>query len=312
MSNSHHTALTPAALRTRALKLIRQCRGTLLIAAVLLCLFSWAADAAELYGEHAVRQATERIFALYEERNPKPENPDELLQWEQQQIVYAYFHADVSADAARTPWRLLGLGLEFSGFIFGAVVLLGLNRHLLSILRTGEPVPRYLLSGLPHAGRAIWLHLRIAACILGWSLLIVLLPYQALSRLGVVGELIAAFVSIIVTLWAGYHYALATLHLADDPQQIRSTTNYIDAGVADMSVFTLRSMLKTMWPVYGLHALELCMALAAAYVPALAIPVRILGIPVSLISTGMHIAVLACLYETIHQDISAPPAQPEA
>ena len=75
-----------------------------------------------------------------------------------------------------------------------------------------------------------------------------------------------------------------------------------------MSVFTLRSMLKTMWPVYGLHALELCMALAAAYVPALTIPVRILGIPVSLISTGMHIAVLACLYETIHQDIPAPPA----
>ena len=138
MYESARPHMKPRDIRRRAYTLMKQCWLTLLIASVLLCLFTWVGNAVEAHGE---RLATEAYKTAYYAHLAEHHAGDDFdTSW------VAVYRAEDAYDDAFTPWEWLGYGIDLIGLLFQCVIAIRLCRGLLSALRGGECTPHCLLA----------------------------------------------------------------------------------------------------------------------------------------------------------------------
>lgn len=294
MSEATRTPLTPRDIRRRAYSLMRQCWKPLLIAALLTTLLGSFGDLAAHYGETAAKRIEAAVFAEFEAANPRPADPAALEQWEIERIAHAYFSsADIAGKRAQQLWELIGYGLELLGGLLSAVILVGVYKGLLAQLR-GSTEPFRLLAGLQHWKTAVWLQLRVMACIFGWSLL-ALLPSLILP-----GWLGLIFL-LPVALWAQMHYALVLPHMADNPDNLLSTTQYLDRGTADMQFFTVQGLMRVAWPLLLTVLADTVLVVASVWLPALAAPAALFTLAAEILLSLAGWPILACIFEELRR-----------
>lgn len=284
--------LTPAQLRQKAFALLRQCWKPLLIAALLTTLLGSIGNLAALYGETAADRIEAAVFAEFEAANPRPADPAALEQWELERIAHAYFScADIEGERAQQLWKLLGYVLDLMGGLLNAVILVGVYQGLLAQLR-GSRGPIHLLAGLPRWKTAVWLQLRIMACIFGWFLLVLLPTLMLPGWLGVI------FLFPVV-LWARMHYALVLPHMADDPDNRVSTTQYLDLGTADMRFFTIQGLMRVAWPLFLTVLADISLSVASVWLPALEAPAALFSFAAEVLLSMLGWPILACIFEEL-------------
>lgn len=317
--------MKPADIRRRAYGLMRQCWLTLLIAAVLMCLFSWAKDAVEAHGKELALQAyNAHMEAFYAETEAPTKEAVSALnnhlaafmageddgEWTDE-IEYASRYEDkewvAKYDANElyedifTPWKLAGYAIDVIDLIFSCIVAVRLCRGLLAALRGGECTPHCLLSGWERIPTAAWLSIKMILRIFGWILIPLILSLLLYNWFGSIGELIGLVLMWLVAIWAELHYALAEVHLADDQDGICTATDCLRYSVDDMDQFTVRAMLRTVWPIYVSLVVSILFIGIAAFVPALSIPADIIINLLLLLSLSLKYACYVCVYDEMRQ-----------
>lgn len=327
--------MKPAAIRRRAYALMRQCRLTLLIAGVLMCLFSWVGSAVEAHGEKLALQAYNAHMEAFYTENEAPtqeainalnshmaaymagkdagEWTDEIeyaSRYEDKEWVAKYDAEDLY-DAALRPWTLARNAIDLIDLIFSCIVAVRLCRGLLTSLRGGECTPHCLLSGWERISTAAWLSIKMSLRVLGWTLIPLVLSLLLYIWFGSIGELIGLILTLLVAYWAELHYSLAEVHLADDQDGGRIATDCLRFAVDDMDLFTIRAMLRTIWPIYVLIVVSVLFAAIAAFVPALSIPADMISASLLLVSLVLKYTCYVCVYDEMRQrDIAARDAIP--
>lgn len=302
MSEPARTPLKSAEIRRRALALMKQCWLTLLIAAVLACIPGWIADYAADYSEIAAVRAEQAVFAEFEVEYPRPDDPAALEQWELDRIVHAYFSsADITAARLRRQWKLIGYTIELVGSLFSAILLVGLYHGLLTQLSGGTPcTPRSLLAGWKNWKSAVWLQLRVNACIFGWGLLF-FFPAIILMNTGALGELVGLALLIVVCLWAGLRYALVLPHMAEALDSPLSTSECLEQGVQAMRYLTVWGLIRVMWPFFLIGLLAAALTTATGWFSWLTLPAAIFTVAADI---SVNVARCACytfLCDEIHR-----------
>ena len=325
MSEITRIPLKPVDIRRRALALIRQCWLTLLIAAVLMSLFTWIGSAVEGHGEKLALEVYNAHMATFYAENEPPTTEasaaldasrsaflsgQEAPEWTNE-IEYASLYetrewlaqhdAKDLYDAAFRPWEWLGHGIDLLDLLFSCIIAVGLCQGLLSALRGGDCMPHCLLSGWSRTSTACGLTVQMTLRILGWGLIPVILGLFLVNLFGRIGELISIVLILLVAIWAELHYALAEVHLADDQDGTRSAADCLRYSVDDMDLFTVRSLLRTIWPVYTVLAVNSLLAAAVVFVPVLDIPAVLFSIISSLFIVALRYACYVCVYDELRQ-----------
>lgn len=327
--------MKPAAIRRRAYGLMRQCWLTLLIAAVLMCLFSWIGSAVEAHGEKLALQAYNAHMETFYAENEAPTEEavnalnnhiaafmagEDAGEWTEE-IEYAsryedkewfakYDAEDLYDDTLR-PWTLAGNAIDLIDLIFSCIIAVRLCRGLLTALRGGECTPHCLLSGRERIPTAAWLSIKMSLRVFGWTLIPLVLSLLLYNWFGSIGELIGLILTLLVSYWAEMHYSLAEVHLADDQDSVRTATDCLRFAVDDMDQFTIRAMLRTVWPIYVLTVVSVLFAAIAAFVPAFSIPADMISALLLLASLTLKYACYVCVYDEMRQrDIAARDAIP--
>ena len=299
MYESARTPVKPRDVRRRAYALMRRCWLTLLIAAVLMSLFSWAGSAVEAQGKRLAQEAAAAARDAYLAEHPLTDDYADSIMW------MADFRAEEAYDDAFRPWNWAAEGLDLIGGMFSCVIAVGLYHGLLSALRGGECTPHSLLLGRPRAGTACWLCLQQSLRIFGWMLLP--LPFTALISLifSTYADFIARLLMLLIGLWATLHYALAEVHLADDPYESCTAREALRQAVNDADAFGVWQMFKVLWPTVVLFAVDVGVQVVAEYVPALAIPAQIFDLICDLFMLSLQYSCFVCIYDEMRQRIRA-------
>lgn len=301
MSEATRTSMTPAELRRRAYALIKQCWKTLLIAAVLMHLFSWVEDVVDAYGERLAMQAYETCKETYIAENPPPEGKEDSTEWAFYNEWMASHIAEQAYDDAYTPWKLAIHGIDLIDLLFSCIIAVRLSRGLLNALRGGECTPHILLSGWARTSTTCWLAIQISLRIFGWSLLPMIVPILLLGALGDWVTLVSMALVLLVAGWASLHYALSRFHLADDTSGLRTASVCLLFAVNDADAFGLRNMCKVLLPAIGLLLLSMAMSIIGIFVPAVSVPAAILVALADLLCLIVKYACYACIYDEMRQ-----------
>ena len=299
MYESARTPLTPRDIRRRAYSLMRRCWGTLLIAAVLMCLLGWVSSAVEAHGQRLAREAASAATAAYLAEHPVTDDRADSISY------MAYRRAEDAYDDALRPWELLAEGIGFLDTLFSGVIAVGLCRGLLSALRGGECTPHCLFSGYTRTATACWLGIQRGLRIFGWMLLP--LPFSVLLSLifNSYVDLVASLLSMLICLWATLHYALAEVHLADDPYDSLTATEAIRLAVDDAGAFGIWQMCKVLWPVVLPFGVIMAVPLLELIVPVPgAVENIVLGL-YSMVTSVFPLACYICIYDETRQRIQA-------
>lgn len=339
MSENTRTPLKPAGIRRRALALMKQCWKTLLIAAVLMSLFTWVEDAVKAYGDKLATEAYNAHMEAFHAENPAPSDesiqkynaymdafgavmngtasPDELPESDADTISYflsmrvAQYDADDAYEKVFAPWKLIGYAIDLLDLLFSCIIAVRLCRGLLSALRGGECTPHCLLSGWERTSTACWLAVQTTLRVLGWSLL-PLIIYATLSYFfGGLASTISSLLMTLVALWASLHYALAEVHLADSPDRSFTASDCLRYAVDDADAFGIWQMCRVLWPLAVIFAANIALGVAAVYAPLLTIPAEIISIAATLFTVAMRKACYVCIYDEMRQRaIAAQEAMP--
>lgn len=307
MYESARPPMKPRDIRRRAYALMRRCWLTLLIAAVLMSLFSWASNAVEAHGKRLAQEVAAAASDAYLADHPLTDDYADSIMW------MADLRAEEAYDDAYSPWEALAEGLDLIGGMFSCVIAVGLYHGLLSALRGGECTPHSLLLGRPRAGTACWLALQRGLRIFGWMLLP--LPFSLLISIifSTYADFVARLLMLLIGLWATLHYALAEIHLADDPYESCTAREALRQAVDDADAFGVWQMCKVLWPTVVLFAVDVGVQVVAEYVPALAIPAQIFSPTCGLFRLSLQYTCFACIYDEIRQRIrAAEEAVPES
>lgn len=299
MYESTRTPMKPRDIRRRAYALMRQCWLTLLIAAVLMSSVGWASNAVEAYGERLAQEAAAAASDAYLAEHPLTDDYADSIMW------MADFRAEEAYDDAFRPWDLLTEGIDLIGALFSCVIALGLYHGLLTHLRGGECTPHSLLLGRPRAGTACWLALQRALRIFGWMLLP--LPFGVLISIffSTYADYVARLLMLLIGLWATLHYALAEIHLADDPYESCTAREALRQAVDDADAFGIWQMCKVLWPQAVLFAVDIGVLVVAEYAPSLNVPAQIFDLICDLFMLSLQYSCFVCIYDEMRQRIRA-------
>ena len=297
MYESARTPMKPRDIRRRASTLMKQCWLTLLIASVLLCLFTWVGNAVEAHGE---RLATEAYKTAYYAHLAEHHAGDDFdTSW------VAVYQAEDAYDDAFTPWEWLGYGIDLIGLLFQCVIAIRLCRGLLSALRGGECTPHCLLSGFTRTATACWLGLQRGLRILGWMLLPLLFSVLISHIFSYFADNVKRLLMLLISLWATLHYALAEVHLADAPYDSRTATEALRLAVDDADAFGLWQMCKVLWPVAIPFGITLALALLNRFIPVPGTVENVVLGPYSMATSVFPLVCYVCIYDEIRQRIQA-------
>ena len=299
MYESARTPMKHRDIRRRAYALMRQCWLTLLIAAVLMSLFGWVSSAVEAHGERLAQEAAAAASDAYLAEHPLTDDYADSITW------MANLRAEEAYEEAFRPWDLLTEGIDLIDGLFSCVIAVGLYHGLLTHLRGGECTPHSLLLGWPRAGTACWLVLQRGLRIFGWMLL--LLPFGVLISLifSSYADLIARLLMLLIGLWATLHYALAEVHLADDPYDILTARETLRQAVDDAGAFGIWQMCRVLWPMIIPYGINVAVQLLAQFTPMPGLAAGIISAPCSMFMSVFPIACYVCIYDEIRQRIRA-------
>lgn len=325
MYESARTPLTPRDIRRRAYSLMRQCWLTLLIASVLMSMLLWAKTAVEAHGEKLAlnvyntcmetfyaeneppsAEATAALDAMLDGRD-SPEWTDDMEYaslYDTREWI-AQSHAARQYEDAFRPWELLANGIDFLDTLFSGIIAVGLCHGLLNALRSGESTPHCLMQGWSRASTACWMAVQTLLRVLGWMLLPMLVSLSLSYVFGDWFEIPGTLLIVAVGLWASLHYALAEVHLADDADRIRTARECLRMAVDDADAFGVWQMCKVLWPVALPFVLHVTVTTAAAFIPALDIPARVLQVLCNLLILALEYACFVCIYDEMRQRIRA-------
>lgn len=325
MYESARAPLKPRDIRRRAYSLMRQCWLTMLIAAVLMSLFDWAGAAVEAHGDRLGMNAYHaRMETFYAENEPPTDAAaaalDAMLagqgspEWTDD-VEYAslydtrkwlaQYDASEQYNAAFRPWDWLAGGIDLIGTMFSCIIAIGLCHGLLNALRSGESTPHCLVLGWPRLGTACWLSIQTTLRLLAWGLLPLLVSLSLAYVFGDWGEFLGRCLILAVSVWVNLYYALAVVHLADDPDGCRTARECLRLAVDDSDAFGIWQMCKVLWPMALPFAFHVTVSTAAAFVPVLVIPVLVLQVLCSLLILAVKYACFVCIYDEIRQRIRA-------
>ena len=297
MYESARTPMKPRDIRRRASTLMKQCWLTLLIASVLLCLFTWVGNAVEAHGE---RLATEAYKTAYYAHLAEHHAGDDFdTSW------VAVYQAEDAYDDAFTPWEWLGYGIDLIGLLFQCVIAIRLCRGLLSALRGGECTPHCLLSGFTRTATACWLGLQRGLRILGWMLLPLLFSVLISHIFSYFADNVKRLLMLLISLWATLHYALAEVHLVDDPYDSLTAKEALRQAVDDAGAFGVWQMCKVLWPVVIPFGISIAASLLSEFTPMPERAAEIISVPCRLVMSVFPIACCVCIYDEIRQRIRA-------
>ena len=305
MSEAPRTSMSTAELRRRAYALIKQCWKTLLIAAVLMHLFSWVESAVKAYGDHAGRQAYDAHMAAFIAENPPPEDEEARIEWAYFDAWLAQREAEDLYNGLYRPYEVAANAISFANMLLSTIIAVRLCRGLLTALRGGECTPHILLSGWARTSTTCWLAIQITLRICGWSLLPMIVPILLLGALGDWATLVSMALVLLVAGWASLHYALSRFHLADDTSGLRTASMCLRFAVDDADAFGLWNMCKVLLPAIGLLLLSIAMTIIGILVPAVSVPAAILVALADLLCLSMKYACYACIYDEMRQRIRA-------
>lgn len=328
MSETTRTPLKPVEIRRRALALMKQCWLTLLIAAVLMSLFTWIGSTVESHGEKlALEVYNAHMATFYADNEPPTEEASAALdamlagqgrpEWTNE-IEYASLYdtrewlaqhdaSDLYDDAYR-PWEWLGHGIDLLDLLFSCIIAVGLCQGLLSALRTGECTLHCLLSGWSHASTACWMAIQTSLRVIGWSLLPLIISATISALFGGWATIVSSLLMMLVAIWASLHYALAEVHLADCPDRSFTASDCLRYAVDDADAFGIWQMCRVLWPLAVIFAADVAMMIAAIFVPALTIPAAVFSIISSLFIIALKYTCYVCVYDEMRQQTIAAEA----
>lgn len=299
MYESARTPMNPRDIRRRAYSLMRRCWGTLLIAAVLMSLFTWASSAVGAYGEGLALEAAAAASDAYLAEHPLTDDYADSITW------MANLRAEEAYEEAFRPWDLLTEGIDLMDTLFSCVIAVGLCRGLLSALRGGECTPHCLFSGYTRTATACWLGIQRGLRIFGWMLLP--LPFGVLISIffSTYADYVERLLMLLIGLWATLHYALAEVHLADDPYESCTAREALRQAVDDADAFGIWQMCKVLWPMALIFTASTGMLVAAEYIPVLTLPAHLLDPVCDLLMTALQYTCFVCMYDEMRQRIQA-------
>lgn len=325
MSETARTLLKPIEIRRRAYALMKQCWLTLLIAAVLMSLFTWIGSAVESHGEKLALEVynahmatfyaenepptTEAVAALDASRSAflsgqeAPEWTDDIEYaslYETREWLAQYDAKDLY-DAAFRPWEWLGHGIDLLDLLFSCIIAVGLCRGLLNVLRGEECTPHCLLSGWSRTSTACWMTIQTTLRILGWSLLPLIIFATISALFGGWASIVSSLLMMLVAIWASLHYALAEVHLADCPDRSFTASDCLRYAVDDADAFGIWQMCRVLWPLAIIFAADVAMMIAAIFVPALSIPFEIFTAANDLLFIFLRYTCYVCIYDEMRQ-----------
>lgn len=291
--------LKPADFRRQAFSLIRQCWKLLLFAIILMSVFDWAGQILEHHGSSVAQEVYDAHMEAFYAAHPRPSDEDEAIVWAYFDEWLAMHDAKELYDKAFLPWKIGNAAIDLLNSIFSAIILVGLYTGLLLQRRTGEYSLHSLRIGFSWWKTAAWLSIRVNVSILGWGLLALIPCVMLANALSYVGEILAMIIILLVVLWAQCHYALAYVHMAEDPESHLTTTAYINSAVTDMNFFTVRGLLRTAWPAYALMAIQVILDISAALLPVLTLPVTLFILVGNLLTPMLLHSCYVCIYEEL-------------
>lgn len=304
MYESARTHMKPRDIRRRACSLMRKCWKTLLIAAVLMCLFGWISTAVEAHGKRLAQQAYDACKEAYLADHPMPEGEEDRAAWAYFYEWLAIHQAEDEYDAVYAPWKWAARGIDLIDLIFSCVIAVRLCRGLLTALHGGECTPHCLRSGWARTSTVCWLAIQRELRIGLWALLPLLVSASiayVVSSWGNVIGVIGALLTAAVVLWATLYYALAEVHLADDRDGARTASDCLRRAVDDADAFGLWNMCKVLLPAIGLLLLSMAMSIIGIFVPAVSVPAAILVALADLLCLIVKYACYACIYDEMRQ-----------
>lgn len=285
--------MKPRDIRRRAYSLMRQCWLTLLIGAVLISLFSWVGLSVEAHGKRLATEAYNAAKAAYLAEHHAGDEFD--TSW------VAVYRAEEAYDEAFAPWEWLGYGIDLVSLLFQCVIAVRLSRGLLTALRGGECTPHCLLSSFMRTTTVCWLGLQRGLRIMGWMLLTVLFSVLISLIFSYYFDFVALLLMRLIFLWSTLHYALAEVHLADDPYDSLTATEALRLAVDDSGAFGIRQMCLVLWPVVIPFGVYLTVALLELIFPVLgAVENVILGL-YGMVTSVFPLACYVCIYDEIRQ-----------
>jgi len=321
LSEITRTSLKPRDIRRRALALIKQCWLTLLIAAVLMNLFTWIGSAVESHGEKlALEVYNAHMATFYAENEPPTKEAAAALnamlagqgvpEWTAE-IEYASLYdtrewlaqhdASDLYDAAFRPWEWLGHGIDLLDLLFSCIIAVGLCQGLLSALRGGDCTPHCLLSGWSRTSTACWMAIQTTLRILGWSLLPLIISATISALFGGWATIVSSLLMMLVAIWASLHYALAEVHLADCPDRSFTASDCLRYAVDDADAFGVWQMCRVLWPLAIIFAADVAMMIAAIFIPALSIPFEVFTAASDLLVIFLRYTCYVCIYDEMRQ-----------
>lgn len=334
MTVDTRTPQNPRAIRRRAYSLMRQCWLTLLIAAVLISLPGWVKTAVETHGEKIATEVYNTRMEAFHAENPAPSEEEAQRHNAKMDALNDLMNGDDSAmgnvinpsadttnyylkmyaaqtdayeqyEKAFTPWEWASRAIDLIDILLSGVIVVRLCRGLLNGLNTGTCSPRCLLDGRKRTLTACWMALQIFLLVLVWSLLPLALTILLSSIFGRPGELIGLLLVLLVSVWARLRYSLAVVHLADGPESGCTASDCLSWATDDMNLFTIRSLFRTIWPLFAVGLVDNLLLLFVSLFPALDLPVAIFIILIHMFIFAAEYTCYVCVYDEIRQRIRA-------
>ena len=110
---------------------------------------------------------------------------------------------------------------------------------------------------------------------------------------------------LLIGLWATLHYALAEVHLADDPYDSLTATEAIRLAVDDADAFGVWQMCKVLWPVVIPFVISVAASLLSEFTPMPELAAVVISVPCRMFMSVFPIACYVCIYDEIRQRIRA-------
>ena len=299
-------AFPAAGIRSRAFALIRRCWKPLLIAALIMSMFSLISTVLAYHGDQVAAAATNAAVAEFLADAPAEEGTTEYIEW-------LYFNeyaledaAEEAAERALLPWQAATAGVEILGWIVSTFVMLGLNRGLLKAMRNGECTIADLLGGRHGYRRALWTDVVMFLRVFGWTLL-AMIPLVILAAvLRGVGLVLCMIGLIVFAIWITLRYMLVDLHIADDAEGTLSASDYIRSSVEDAKYFSAFRMIGVLWPFWLLGLAFALPSILANTIPVMETVALVIATPANVVLGMISPALVVCIYEAIRYEQNAP------
>lgn len=249
---------SPAGIRKRAMKLLRECWKPILITSAIILALSIASVC-----------LTQLV----------PVIPDE--------------HGIITRQSTLLR-RFVDLLLSFvTDTACQPILMLGLFTVLLHHLRGNGCTASTYLHGLKRWRTAIWLDILIGLRMLGY-LLAGLLGMMILSLIPILGSLLGSIGFIVLVYWLELRYSLAPLHLADDgDERLLNASDCIQYALQDAAAFTISGLFHVLWPSF---LITIVASILGKLLPG-SLPITCARIVMSYVAKALMVACLTAVFQ---------------